>query len=387
MPTLRRKKGRNHLRFRFETLVCIGISARQSPKIRHLLANIMETVKSNFPIAFVLLLIGEEVGRRMLSYQDYAYFSTILLSLNTPLWCFYQVMHPLSFVWNEIAFSYLPRKVVVESARNRENMWILFSLLHILAVMLYFPCYILYRFSDAIGPLLHHFPMLLLLLPKFSSELSSTFNYVGFMTGREPVLVLEDIAMNGIGTGDLPDRGTDNMGKFASSSSSMTMVICDLGAISMALATISIIQTLVHILSRDSSKCISSSTWSNCGNNSKRNKDRGKFPASLLSPEDLECHSDSSTYATASMWLGYSCILYAAASAMDLNKRKSAFVIPLAMLVLMPMVQFAYVVYECGRTYSTFMRLAAFLTLILFLMTANAILEADQEESLHTANN
>jgi len=180
------------------------------------------------------------------------------------------------WVYPSTDFNQSVHQVVVESARNRENMWILFSLLHILAVMLYFPCYILvstqqrdstigylpqvchqtipisspstsyscqYRFSDAIGPLLHHFPMLLLLLPKFSSELSSTFNYVGFMTGREPVLVLEDIAMNGIGTGDLPDRGTDNMGKFASSSSSMTMVICDLGAISMALATISIIQS------------------------------------------------------------------------------------------------------------------------------------------------
>eukprot|EP00465_Bigelowiella_longifila_P013014 CAMPEP_0185259636 /NCGR_PEP_ID=MMETSP1359-20130426/8382_1 /TAXON_ID=552665 /ORGANISM="Bigelowiella longifila, Strain CCMP242" /LENGTH=264 /DNA_ID=CAMNT_0027845611 /DNA_START=386 /DNA_END=1180 /DNA_ORIENTATION=+ len=262
-------------------------------------------------------------------------------------------------------------------------MWILFSLLHIFAVMVYFPCYLLYRFPDAIGPLLQQFPMLLLLLPKFSSSMSSTFNYMGFMTGRGQVLVLEDIVMNGIATGDLPERNTDNMGKLASSS--LTMVICDLGTVSMALATLSVIQTLVHILSR-SSKCIRSSS-SDCRDNSFKNKDRGQFPTSLLSPEDLECHSDSSTYATASMWFGYSCILYAAASTMKFNREKSTFeyAIPLAMLVLMPMVQVAYVVYECGRTYTTFMRLAAFLTLILFLMTANAILEADQGEYLYAA--
>uniref|UniRef100_A0A7S2QT40 Uncharacterized protein n=1 Tax=Norrisiella sphaerica TaxID=552664 RepID=A0A7S2QT40_9EUKA len=271
MPASRRKRSKHALRFRFETAVCVDLSTRQSTLMREFLFEVLQTVRDYFPFVFVILIISEEMGRSLLSYHDYMSASMILIACNTPIWCFYQIMHPLSFVWNEIAFCYLPRKFVAVCARYREDVWILISIIHVIAMSMYLPCFLLYRAAEPLDIFLE-FP----------------FDFAGVQTAF--------------------DESLSDFSSAANPRILSVLTLADLGTISLTLSSVSIVKAASFIVSKEASDCEGNKDGdTNLHENDQDNIYKKGFPK--LTQQDLDFPSDCSSYSTANTWIGYTSIL------------------------------------------------------------------------------
>jgi len=387
--------------------------------------------------------------------ENFVQFAMALFAFAAPMWAWYHVTHPLSFVWNEIAFCYLPRKVVVNSSHNRDNLLLIFTVIHTIASTIYLISHYHERSLDAnvlnanIGQN-EASSIDLSLLPFalgfdtfrcsnrqwFQSPTTKKFKYAQIIADTVAQVHYNSSSAKNIPSQDnfaFDSNFTNCAGGF------WTSAATDFGAIMLGFATIALLKASTAILCspttieqekvlNNHSKDYADSTEkrngrmkpnknkNGCSQRKKKNnlqqrakqaknqskqsnqrekrvENRSHFSRSNAQVETGgSCYEDNfnkraenydsikecTTFGTLAVWFGYvftfgPALFCCEGSELEI---RFGFFLPLAIFLLMPVVQFFYIMYECSRSYTTFMRLAGFLTLILSLMCVNAMLES-----------